>query len=439
MCSWPSPRVYAGARGFVRCPAVLAAFAAIFSSPSLCLGQWPVFVPIRASGTYAVGERAGWTATLPDSARIPAGGYRYVITKNRKDTVRTGVLDFSSGTARLEATISEPAMMYVQVHTGEKGPASTVNLGAAIGLTQIKPVVPRPADFDAFWDGKLKALAAVPINAALTPVPTKVPDIELYTVKLQSLGSMVQGYLAKPKRDGKFPALLIYQYAGVYPLQPQWATSRAVEGWLVLNVDSHDVYPDSIVGVPQNYRDVGNTDRETSYFLAMYLRDHRAVDYLASRPDWDGRVMVATGTSMGGQQSVVTAALDPRITAVVVNEPSGADVNAELHGRAAGYPNWQWSDANVMETARYFDTVNFAPRITAPVCIAVGFIDTTATPWGIITMFNQIRGPKELIPMIDSDHNHITPQKQSQWNARSKEVLDQLRTTGAFTPKPFVN
>ncbi|MES2178250.1 MAG: acetylxylan esterase [Gemmatimonadota bacterium] len=415
--------------------ALAAALPAVAQQPAPAAAPQLVFTPIKASGMYAVGERAGWTVTLAPGAAVPPAGFPFVITKNRKDTLRYGVLDFSTGSAQLEEKISEPAMLYAQVRTGPTGPRATVNLGAAIGITQIAPVVPRPSDFDHFWDEKIEAQKKLPMNPVLTPVETKVPDIELFTVKLNALGSTVQGYLAKPKGEGKFPALVIYQYAGVYPLQQQWSTSRATEGWLTLNVDSHDVAPDQTTDVPRNYQAVGNTSRDSSYFLKMYLRDTRAVDYLASRPDWDGRILVATGTSMGGQQSLVTAGLNPKITAVVVNEPSGADVNAALHGRAPGYPNWLASDPNVMEAARYFDTVNFASRIKAPVCIAVGFIDTTATPVGIITAFNQIPGAKELIPMIDSDHNHITPEKQGQWNARSKEILDLIRTGGTFVPK----
>jgi cephalosporin-C deacetylase-like acetyl esterase len=36
-----------------------------------------------------------------------------------------------------------------------------------------------------------------------------------------------------------------------------------------------------------------------------------------------------------------------------------------------------------MDASRYFDTVNFAPRIKAPALVAMGFIDTTAPPVGI--------------------------------------------------------
>jgi len=39
----------------------------------------------------------------------------------------------------------------------------------------------------------------------------------------------------------------------------------------------------------------------------MYLRDSRAIDYIASRPDWDGKTIVVMGTSMGGHQSLVAA------------------------------------------------------------------------------------------------------------------------------------
>ena len=200
------------------------------------------------------------------------------------------------------------------------------------------------------------------------------------------------------------------------------------------DVDSHDLAPDQAAGVSTNYQAIGNTDRETSYFLNMYLRDARAIDYLASRPDWDGKTLVVMGTSMGGQQSLVAAALHPKVTAVMVNEPAGADSNGDRHGRKAGYPNWPSGDAKVMETALYFDTVNFASRIHAPVLAAIGFIDTIAPPVGIWTAIDQVPGPKEVIPMVESDHNNITPEKQGAWLSRSKEVLDMLLHGGVFAP-----
>ena len=84
----------------------------------------------------------------------------------------------------------------------------------------------------------------------------------------------------------------------------------------MLNVDSHDKLPSDPSGnVPRNYQEIGNTDREISYFLNMYLRDSRVLDYLMTRPDWDGKTIVLMGGSMGGQQSLALAGLRPKTSA----------------------------------------------------------------------------------------------------------------------------
>lgn len=57
--------------------------------------------------------------------------------------------------------------------------------------------------------------------------------------------------------------------------------------------------------------------------------------------------------SMGGQQSLVTAALNPKVTAVIVTAPSGTDSNGDLHGRKTGYPYWPFNNPEVMKTALY--------------------------------------------------------------------------------------
>jgi len=408
---------------------VIAALALVVAAP-LANAQPLTFTPFRESGIYQLGEKAGWTVTTPNDAAAANATYTYVIKKNNSETIRTGALDLSSGAATIEATLNEPAMLYVEV-----GPAEhPVHLGAAIAPTRLQPSAPRPADFDSFWNAKLRALAEVPINPVLTANPNAPPGVKCYTVRLDSLGSHVQGYLAKPARDGKFPALVVLQYAGVYALLTKTVADRAQEGWLALDVDSHDMPPDQAEGVSRNYQAIGNSDKESSYFLNMYLRDSRAVDYIASRPDWDGRTIVVTGTSMGGQQSLVTAALNPKVTAAIVNEPSGADSNGDRHGRKAGYPNWPSDNPKVMETALYFDTVNFAPRIKAPVLAALGFLDTIAPPVGIWIALNQIPGPKEVIPMVESDHNNITPEKQRAYHSREREVLDLILHGGEFKP-----
>ena len=68
------------------------------------------------------------------------------------------------------------------------------------------------------------------------------PNIDYWKITLDNIrGTHIQGQLARPKQGDKFPALLIVQWAGVYPLQKSWVTDRAGEGWLVLNIDAHDL------------------------------------------------------------------------------------------------------------------------------------------------------------------------------------------------------
>ena len=168
----------------------------------------------------------------------------------------------------------------------------------------------------------------------------------------------------------------------------------------------------------------------------MYLRDSRVLDYLLTRSDWDGKTIVLMGGSMGGQQSLALAGLRPeKISAVLVCVPAGADSNGDLHGRKAGYPNWPSDNPDVMKTALYFDTVNFASRIKAPVMAGMGFIDTISPPAGIWTMLNQIPGPVEALPMIESEHDNLTPDKVRACPARTTDILDLMVHGGQFTPK----
>jgi cephalosporin-C deacetylase-like acetyl esterase len=278
----------------------------------------------------------------------------------------------------------------------------------------------------------------------VTPGDSGREGIEYATIKMNNLGGAhIYGQLAKPAGPGKFPALLMLQWAGVYPLQKAWITDQAAKGWLVLDIEPHDLPgdlpPEFYAALPQmikSYNTIYNDNRDRNYFLQMYLGDYRAADYLAGRPDWDGRTFLVMGTSMGGQQSLAVAGLHPAITHLVVNVPAGADANAALHGRAPGYPNWDASNPKVMETARYFDTVNFASRIKARCLFSMGFVDETCPPVGDFTAFNQIQAPKELVPLVDSPHNHVaTAAQQAPYVKRSAEWLAAL-VKGQEIPPP---
>jgi cephalosporin-C deacetylase len=445
----------------IRMRATLLALLVLAAPPAYAqparppIQQQLAFAPYHATGVYNVGDTIGWTVTPGDAA--PTYAYKWTVRRNNAVVLKEGRLDLSSGRDTIEIVGDQPEMIYVAIEAYAElapAPATTTaetphftggNTGRDTGLYAVGAVVapskiglstPRPDDFDSFWDGQLAAQAKVPLNPVLTPVQTDVPGVEMHMFQLDALGSKAHGYVARPVGDGKFPAVIQLQYAGVYALNAAAVARRAAEGWLIVNVDSHDKLPSDPAGdVPRAYQTVGNTDRETSYFRRMYLRDSRVLDYLLTRGDWDGKTIVLMGGSMGGQQSLVLAGLRPeRISAVLVCVPAGADTNGDLHGRKAGYPNWPSDNPDVMKTALYFDTVNFASRITAPVLAGMGFIDTISPPAGVWTMINQLHGPVEALPLIESEHDNLTPAKGRACPARTKDVLDLMVHGGTFTP-----
>jgi cephalosporin-C deacetylase-like acetyl esterase len=404
--------------------------------------EGPSLVPFKASGIYDEGETVGWTVQAPAVSTGQSLRYKYAVKKNNAEAIAAGQLDLSDGEKQIRLQVSEPAMLYVDVTPIEGAtPKNSAVAGAAVAPTKLKPVAPRPADFDQFWKKQLELLQQVPESAQLTPGESGQKGVEYGVIRMDHVdGGHIYGQYARPSDDKQHPALLILQWASPpYPLEKSWVLPHAAKGWIVLNIEPHDVLPtepksyyDALPDRLKHYESIGWDDREKNYFRKMYLADYRAVDHLAADPQWDGKTLVVMGTSMGGQQSLCVAGLHPKITHVIVDVPAGCDLNAPLHGRQNGYPFFPADNPKVMKTARYFDAVNFASRIKARSLVAMGFVDTVCPPAGLWTAFNQIAGPKEAVPMIESPHNHqATPAEQAPYTRRSAEWFDALVSGGS--------
>jgi cephalosporin-C deacetylase len=436
-------------------------------------GQIPqqlVFSPYHASGIYDVGETVGWTVTPGPVA--PTYAYKWTIRRNNAVLLKEGKLDLSSGKDKIEITGDQPEMIYVTVEAyadlagetpeaaaaappaaqapagpGRGAPSRFVGgnaglntgfyaVGAAVAPERIGLSTPRPDDFDAFWDAKLAAQAKIPINPALTPVETDVPGIELSMFVLDALGSKAQGYLAKPARDGKFPALIQLQYAGVYALNARGNAQRAAEGWLVINVDSHDKLPSDPAGnIPRDYQSVWQQRSREIVFP----------EHVPARLAGPG--LPVDAARLGRQDDRTDRGQHGRPTESRVGRPATREDHRRAGLRASrsgyqwrpsrpqsGYPNRPSTNPDVMKTALYFDTVNFASRIKAAVMAGMGFIDTISPPAGVWTALNQIPVPKEPLPMIESEHDNLTPQQGRACPARTREILDLVIKGGEFKP-----
>lgn len=401
---------------------VLLAFVALTVTASTSFAGLSVKItPDTPSGVYAPGETASWTLEIKPDPASPAPELSYRITKDGSVPVSNGKLDLSAAPLKLSASRSDAGTLVAQVFVA--GNSKPVAVGGAIFAPEnIAPSAPEPPDFDAFWQSKIQELAAVPMNPVLEKMPDakNTPGVDYFTVTLDNIrGTKVRGQLARPSDEGKYPALLVFQYAGVYPLKQESVINDAKEGWLVFNISAHDqpiaepkeFYDALNAGELKNYTRIGNEDRETSYFLRMFLGAARAAEYLASRPDWNGEILIATGTSQGGLQAFAAAALCPKVTGVMTVVPAGCDVYGTLANRGSSWPYWLSTtgqsdrDRNkIRTTAGYFDGINFAARIHCPTLVAYGLADETSHPAGVAAALNALEGPKE--PLILPLSNH---------------------------------
>ncbi len=373
----------------------------------------------KASGVYEAGEPIRWRVECTGGE--PVAEVDYTLQRGQLTTLREGKLRLSDGKAVLAAKLDRPGTLLVEVSfVDSQGYERKAKSGAVVAPYEIKPSAPPPVDFRAFWNAKLKELAKLPVNARLERADSGREGVDYWQITMDNIhGRKIRGQLARPTEGEKLPALLIPQWAGVYPLEKEWATDRAAEGWLVLNILAHDLpidepakfYREQTVGPLRDYWAIGNDDRDQSYFLPMYLACYRAADYLTGRPDWDGRTLVVCGTSQGGQQTLVTAGLHPRVTAALALVPAGCDMLGPEIGRKGGWPQWySWTagkdPAKVHETSRYFDAVNFAAKIKCPLLVATGLVDQTCPPAGVLAAANQVDAPKEVIILPTSGHQN---------------------------------
>src|SRR5690606_17119980 len=119
-----------------------------------------------------------------------------------------------------------------------------------------------------------------------------------------------------------------------------------------------------------------------------------------------------------------TAALDPRVTGLAATHPAGCDFAAELNGRAGGWPhpfapNYETGQPSShatplkIETARYYDTVNFARRLKVPGYYTWGYNDETTPPTSVYAAYNVITAPRTLGLTLAMGHSYNAEQGEA--------------------------
>lgn len=294
---------------------------------------------------------------------------------------------------------------------------------------RIKPAVSMPADFRQWWDGELRALDKIEPTATLKRIDARCTDkVDVYQVKIASLKPMY-GILSMPKTPGKHPAVLRVPGAGIHRIGGY--LEPANDGFITLDLGIHSLpfdaeqefYTALSEGALHDYMSIGIASRDTYYYRKVYLGCVSAAKYLTTLPEYDGQNLFVVGGSQGGALSIVTAALFPKVKAIISFFPALCDQQAYLDGRAGGWPHYflfHKDDASVKqaaETVRYFDVVNFARILTVPVYMSFGYNDLTCAPTSTYACWNSLASSqKKLLVVPETGHWRYSYQWKTGWD-----------------------
>ncbi|MEK7412990.1 MAG: acetylxylan esterase [Planctomycetota bacterium] len=372
---------------------------------------WLTITSDRDDGVYTSKSKATFTLTAVGNTAQDAKLNYKVHWDHGKDLAQ-GEVVLKGGKAELVQILPEPGCLVLEV-TLDKQKAE---YGAVADPFKIMPSRTAPKDFDAFWDAEKQALVKVPMNAQLVPTTTDLnkatygPVVECFDLTLDCTGGKpVRGYYVRPKgaKVKSLPAFLSLHSAGVRDSSIQAAWNQAKSNRIALDINAHGVdngkpvefYNGLRDGELRGYQSKGIDKRNTFYFKGMYLRIIRAIDFLTSQPEWDGKIVIAAGASQGGGQSLIAGGIDARVTELWPTVPAFCDLTAAQLGRQSGWPGNVASTPQGIETVGYFDACHFAARFKGKTHIVVGLIDHTCPPAGIFAAFNQLGGEKSIAIM----------------------------------------
>lgn len=366
---------------------------------------------------YPVGERAILTVTAYKGGKMLDGVKLYYTTGDEMMPGKADSTTFHDGKAYIPmGTRRKPGFKACEFRFSVYGQTYRDLVKVGFRPSGIKSCTTMPEDFKDFWRKTLKEAEATPLAPEITPLPQYSTDqVEVSLVKLHvgPDGRNMYGYLTRPKDGKKHPVLFCPPGAGANKISP--TTYYSERGFIYLNINIHSgcnpELDDSTYAqarkIADNYNRQGIGDKDKFYYRSVYAGCSRCIDYLCTLPEWDGQHVGVTGGSQGGALTIVSAALNPKVTFCSPFYPALCDLLGFRHQRAGGWPKYfQKSDeaTGAEATLPYYDVVNFARTLTCPTYFSFGFNDDTCSPTSTYAAYNAIKAPKVLNVTPTSGH-----------------------------------
>lgn len=406
------------------------------------------FTPNHADWNYQLGESVEFTISvrrfnidLPEAELTYSWGMEMSKAEESK-TIKTD----KNGTYRVKLKGSKvPGFKTITATAVVDGEKYWNYLTVGFAPDKIAPTTTLPDDFMAFW---IRCLTEAR-KTQLEPLYTLQPDLctpqsDVYMVRYQvsKANHYFYGMLRVPKgtdlyhaADKKYPALLEVPGAGVRSYKGM-TEDYTKAGIITLQVGIHGIpvnLPDQLYldlrnGALQSYNAYLMDNRDTYYYNRVYVGCVRAVDLICSLPCVDTTRVGVTGGSQGGALTLVVAGLSDKITCAGPAYPALCELAGSQRGRIDGWPRLFTDHSNQsnreekMNVAAYYDAVNFARFIKAPVFFIQGYNDRVCPPTSTMSAYNVITAEKQLLLPLDCAHWLYTESK----NKRRDWLIDKL-------------
>ena len=287
--------------------------------------------------------------------------------------------------------------------------------------------VPEPDDFDEFWAKRKARLAKVPLDPRVK-LANEDAKSRVYTFEVKCAGPRpVTGWYTVPRKDGRFPASISFHGYGTHFVQsvPEGGPDDRIT--MFINAHGYELgredeyYTEFYNSIKSNGKTFGldstwqNKSTDTAYFGWMCYRIMRALQFIKSMPEWNGRSLAASGGSMGGLQTVWAAGLDPDVSEARPGIPWCCDMGGRETLKRIS-PSWGVGET---EAIRYFDPVNIAKRISKKCRVEItraGLGDYCCPPSGVAILYNNIPGPKKINWVQGSTHGYVPPEEHQSFS-----------------------
>lgn len=398
---------------------------------------------------YEAGETMTFTLALKNAKPFPAGTYYIKWFRTGDDGVKQeGKAELSAerplvlqtsldrpGFVRIEAFVvdANDNKYKKELHVDATTPEGREALnrweradkrvffdgGAAVHPEKLESV-PEPADFDAFWAGRKARLAKVPLDPKVK-LANEDAKSRVYTFEVKCAGPRpVTGWYTVPKKEGKFPATIYFHGYGAHFVQSVPSEGPADRITMFINAHGYELgredeyYTEFYNSIKSNGKTFGldsewqNKSTDTAYFGWMCYRIMRALQFIKSMPEWNGKDILAQGGSMGGLQTMWAAGLDPDVSEARPSIPWCCDMGGR-ETLKRNVPGWAVGETEAM---RYFDPVNMAKRVSKKCKVTItraGLGDYCCPPSGVAILYNNLPCDKTVNWVQGSTHGHVPP------------------------------